>query len=99
MPRPRRRADLDPVGVGFALWITIGVVVALAVRMFYKVTGTEGWLTVTFGFFGAFIGGMLGTAAYVHHDPNPFRFGGLLGALMGAIFFTACYHFTQERGV
>ncbi|MEO5510006.1 MAG: hypothetical protein ABIV28_04240 [Longimicrobiales bacterium] len=85
--------------IGFAVWITIGVVIAVVMRMFYKVAGAESWLTFVFGFFGAFIGGMLGTAGYVHHDPNPFRFGGMLGALLGALFFTACYHFTEDKGV
>ncbi len=85
--------------IGFAVWIAIGVIIAIAMRMFYKVARTDAWLTFTFGFFGAFIGGMLGTAGYVHHDPNPFRFGGMTGALLGAILFTTCYHFTAEKGV
>ncbi len=85
--------------IGFAIWIAVGVVAAMAVRLFYRVPRTDAWLTFVFGFFGAFIGGMLGTSGYVHHDPNPFRFGGILGAALGALFFTAVYHFTSDKAV
>jgi hypothetical protein len=85
--------------IGFAIWTFIGLAIGMVMRMFYRVPTTDRWLSLTFGFFGAFIGGMLGTSGYVHHDPNPFRFGGMLGALLGATFFAACYHFTTDKGV
>lgn len=85
--------------IGFIVWIALGVIGAAIMRFFYRVEGTDAWLTFTFGFFGAFIGGMLGTSGYVHHDPNPFRFGGMLGAALGALLFTAMYHFTTDKAV
>jgi uncharacterized membrane protein YeaQ/YmgE (transglycosylase-associated protein family) len=67
--------------------------------MLYKGPATTQIVTLMFGVFGAFIGGMLGNAAYIHHDPNPLRFGGLLGAVMGATFFTFVYHFVAKKAV
>jgi uncharacterized membrane protein YeaQ/YmgE (transglycosylase-associated protein family) len=56
-------------------------------------------MTFTLGMFGAFIGGMLGTSAYIFHDPNPMRLGGMLGALIGASFFSFLYHFVARKAV
>ena len=83
--------------LGFITWTVAGLVLGYIVRTVYRVERTDLWLSLVFGFFGAFIGGMLGTAGYVHHDPNPFRFGGILGAVLGAILFTWIYHFTTEK--
>ncbi len=66
---------------GFLVWIAFGLVAPFLVRTLYRAEGTTGFLTFAFGIFGAFIGGMLGTSPYIFHDPNPLRFGGLLGAL------------------
>lgn len=85
--------------LGFITWIVIGVIAAGIMRFAYRVARTDAWLTFAFGFFGAFIGGMLGTSGYVHHDPNPFRFGGILGAVLGSLFFTAVYHFSSDKAV
>jgi uncharacterized membrane protein YeaQ/YmgE (transglycosylase-associated protein family) len=56
-------------------------------------------MTLTFGVFGAFIGGMLGNAAYVFHAPSPLRFGGLLGAALGAAGFPLIYHFIARKAL
>jgi uncharacterized membrane protein YeaQ/YmgE (transglycosylase-associated protein family) len=85
--------------LGFITWTVVGLVLGFMVRMVYKVEQTDLWLSLTFGFFGAFIGGMLGTSGYVHHDPNPFRFGGILGAALGATLFSAIYSFTTDKAV
>jgi uncharacterized membrane protein YeaQ/YmgE (transglycosylase-associated protein family) len=52
-----------------------------------------------FGIFGAFIGGMLGTSPYIFHDPTPLRFGSLLGAFLGAVFFSFLYHFIARKAI
>ena len=84
---------------GFLVWITFGLLAPFAVRMLYRGPGTTTFMTQTLGMFGAFIGGMLGTGAYIFHDPNPLRLGGLLGSLMGASFFSFLYHFVARKAV
>lgn len=85
--------------VGFLIWIVFGVVAGFIVARTYKAAGTEPWLTVVFGVFGAFVGGMLGTSAHVFHDATPLRVGGLIGAFAGAAFFTFLYHFVARKVV
>ncbi len=84
---------------GFMVWIAFGLVAPFLVRTLYRAEGTTGFLTFTFGMFGAFIGGMLGTSPYIFHDPNPLRIGGMLGALIGASFFSFLYHFMARHAV
>ncbi len=84
---------------GFLIWLAMGVVAAVLVRTAYRTAGTALLLTLAFGVLGAFIGGMLGTAAYIYHDPAPLRFGALLGAALGALFFPFLYHFMARRAV
>jgi uncharacterized membrane protein YeaQ/YmgE (transglycosylase-associated protein family) len=66
-------------------------------RMLYTSPDTVAALTVVFGVFGAFIGGMLGLSGYVHHDANPMRLGGLIGAIVGAVGFALIYHVVQRK--
>lgn len=84
---------------GFAVWIAIGLVAAIIARAGYRTPGTEAPITFAFGVFGAFIGGMLGTSAYIFHDPVPLRVGSLIGAVLGAVFFTLLYHFAARKVV
>lgn len=84
---------------GFIVWIVVAVVAGFVVRNFYRANGTTTGLTFTFAFFGTFIGGMLGTAAYIHHDPNPLRIGSMIGAIGGAFFFSFLYHFIARKAV
>ena len=84
--------------IGFAIWIVIGLVAGFLMRG-YRAAGTEAWLTVLFGVLGAFVGGMLGTSAHVFHDATPLRLGGILGALVGAIFFSFLYHFIARKAL
>lgn len=85
--------------VGFLIWVAFGVVVGLVVTRAYRAAATVPALTVIFGVFGAFIGGMLGTSPYIFHDPTPMRFGSLLGALLGAVFFSFLYHFIARKAI
>jgi uncharacterized membrane protein YeaQ/YmgE (transglycosylase-associated protein family) len=85
--------------VGFLVWLAVGVLAGFILTRTYKAAATEAWLTIVFGILGAFIGGMLGTAPYIFHDPTPLRFGSLLGALLGSIFFTFLYHFIARKAI
>lgn len=85
--------------VGFLVWIVFGVAAGVIMPRAQKAAATEAWLTVVFGIFGAFIGGMLGTSPYIFHDPTPLRIGSLIGALLGAIFFTFLYHFIARKAI
>lgn len=85
--------------VGFLVWAALGVVLGLIMPRAYKAAATEPLLTVVFGIFGAFIGGMLGTSPYIFHDPTPLRFGALLGAFLGSVFFTFLYHFIARKAL
>lgn len=84
---------------GLLVWVVLGVVGAIVARIIYRAEGVETWLTFTFAFFGAMIGGMLGTSPYIHHDPAPLRLGGLLGAALGATLFATMYHFIARKVV
>jgi uncharacterized membrane protein YeaQ/YmgE (transglycosylase-associated protein family) len=85
--------------MGFAVWIVIGVAAGLILNATYRGPQTTALMTVTFGVFGAFIGGMLGMSGYIFHAPLPLRFGGLLGATLGAVGFTFIYHFIARKAV
>jgi uncharacterized membrane protein YeaQ/YmgE (transglycosylase-associated protein family) len=85
--------------IGFVVWTTIGILAGLAVDLLYRGPTTTRALTLIFGFFGAFIGGMLAMSGYLFHDPAPLRPGGLLGAAAGAIGFTFLYHFIAKKVV
>ena len=84
---------------GLGVWWAIGLATGFAMRVVYRAEATTGVLSLLFGGFGAFIGGMLGTSPYIHHDPVPLRFGGLTGAVLGAILFTFLYHFTARKAI
>lgn len=85
--------------VGFLIWIVFGIVAGFIVKGAYRAAGTEPWLTIVFGVLGAFVGGMLGTAAHVFHDATPLRIGGLIGSAAGAVFFSFLYHFIARKAV
>jgi uncharacterized membrane protein YeaQ/YmgE (transglycosylase-associated protein family) len=85
--------------VGFLIWLALGVVAGLVTTRMYKAAATVPLLTVIFGVFGAFIGGMLGTSPYIFHDPTPVRVGALIGAVLGAAFFTFLYHFIARKAI
>lgn len=84
---------------GLAVWVVIGLAAGFLIKTAYRAPETTPLLTLVFGFFGALIGGMLGTSPYIHHDPTPLRFGGLLGATLGALFFSWLYHYTARKAI
>ena len=85
--------------VGFLVWLALGVIAGLIVPRVYRAAATVPLLTVVFGVFGAFIGGMLGTSPYIFHDPNPLRVGSLIGAFLGSVFFSTLYHFIARKAI
>jgi hypothetical protein len=84
---------------GLGVWVGIGLATGFAVRVLYRAEATDGIVTLTFGAFGALIGGMLGTSPYIHHNPVPLRFGGLLGALLGSLVATFIYHYAARKAI
>lgn len=84
---------------GFLIWLAFGLVGGALIRSLYRAPRTVTGLTFLFGIFGAFIGGMLGTSAYIFHNPVPTRPGGLIGAMAGALFFSFVYHFIDRKAV
>ncbi|HEX6133908.1 MAG TPA: hypothetical protein VFZ24_08090 [Longimicrobiales bacterium] len=85
--------------MGFAVWITLGVLAGFVMFFFYRGPQTTQLMSIVLSVFGAFIGGMLGMSPYMHHEPLPLRFGGLLGATMGAFGFALIYHFVAKKAV
>ncbi|MGH7502327.1 MAG: GlsB/YeaQ/YmgE family stress response membrane protein [Longimicrobiales bacterium] len=85
--------------IGFAVWLAIGLIGGIVSRVVYPATGIMPGLTIVFGVCGAFIGGMLGTSPYIHHDPLPLRLGGLIGATAGAFIFSWLHHFMARKAV
>ncbi len=85
--------------LGFVIWIVIGLIAATVMRAVYAAELTATWLTYMFGFFGAFVGGMLAAGGYVYHDPSPLRIGSLIGAVLGSFMFTGLYHLVARKGV
>jgi uncharacterized membrane protein YeaQ/YmgE (transglycosylase-associated protein family) len=84
---------------GFLIWLAFGVIAAFVMRAMLPSPETTTPVSFLLAIFGAFIGGMLGVSAYVYHDPFPTRFGGLLGALIGAFLFCWIYHFAARKAV
>lgn len=85
--------------MGFLIWLLLGIGAGLLVRVLYRGPTTTAFLTLFFGVAGAFIGGMLGTAPYVTHDPTPLRFGALLGAVLGALLFPFVYNLVARKAL
>ncbi len=85
--------------LGFVIWIIIGLIASTIMRAVYAAQFTATWLTYMFGFFGAFVGGMLAASGYVYHDPSPLRIGSIIGAVIGSFFFTGIYHLVARKGV
>lgn len=84
---------------GFLIWLAFGLLAATLIHNFFRSPGTTGVLTYVFGFFGSFIGGMLGMYPYIYHQPFPTRPGGLIGAMLGALVFSWMYHFVARKAV
>jgi uncharacterized membrane protein YeaQ/YmgE (transglycosylase-associated protein family) len=85
--------------LGFVVWTLIGLAAATVIRTVARGPETSTFINILFGLFGAFVGGMLGVSGYVFHNPSPMRFGGLLGAVIGAFFFTYLYQYMARKAV
>lgn len=85
--------------IGFLIWTALGIGAGLLVGAFYRGPTTTVFLSIFFGVAGAFIGGMLGVAPYVTHDPTPIRFGALVGAVLGALLFPFVYHLVARKAL
>ncbi len=83
--------------IGFVVWLAFGIGAAFLLRLVYRGPATSLGLGLFFAITGAFIGGMLGVAAYVTHDPSPLRLGGLLGAVLGGLLFVFLYHLIARK--
>lgn len=84
---------------GFLIWLALGVGAGLVLRITYHGPTTAPFLSIFFGVAGAFIGGMLGVAPYVTHDPTPLRFGAMVGAVLGALLFPFIYHLVARKAL
>lgn len=84
---------------GFLIWLAVGVIAGLLIRAVYRGPTTTAFLSLFFGVTGAFIGGMLGVAPYVTHDPTPWRTGALIGAVLGALLFPFIYHLVARKAL
>jgi uncharacterized membrane protein YeaQ/YmgE (transglycosylase-associated protein family) len=84
---------------GLGVWLAIGIAAGLAMRIVYRAAATDGIVTLTLAVFGAFIGGMLGTSPYIHHNAVPLRFGGLLGAVLGSLMAAFIYHYAARKAI
>ena len=84
---------------GLGVWLVIGIAMGLAVRVLYRAAATDGTITIVLAIFGAFIGGMLGTSPYIHHNAVPLRFGGLLGAVLGSLLSAFIYHYAARKAI
>lgn len=85
--------------IGLLIWLVVGIVAAVVLRVLYKGPTTTVALAQFFAICGAFVGGMLGVSPYVTHDPSPLRFGGLLGAVLGALLFSYAYNAVARKAL
>lgn len=84
---------------GLLIWVVLGLAGGFLLRAVYRGPTTTAFLGLFFGVSGALVGGMLGVAAYVTHDPNPLRIGGLIGAVVGALLFSYIYHAVAHKAL
>ena len=80
--------------IGVGVWIVMGVVIALVMRMVIKrPEETPGHVPVlvVLGAFGAVIGGMLGVGIFEFDEPLALSVGGMAGAATFAVFMSFIY--------
>lgn len=80
--------------IGIGIWIVLGVLVAMAVKMVVKQPEETSGHTAVLGALGAFaavIGGMLGVGIFSFDDPTALSLGGMAGALVFAALMSWIY--------
>lgn len=80
--------------IGIGIWIVLGVLVAMAVKVVVKRPEETSGHTVVLGALGAFaavIGGMLGVGIFSFDDPASLSLGGMAGALVFAALMSWIY--------
>lgn len=80
--------------IGVALWIVLGALIGLGMRMVVKrPEETSGHLVIlgVLGGFAALVGGMLGVGIFHLYDPRALSIGGMAGAIGLAVLFTWIY--------
>lgn len=80
--------------VGIGIWIVMGAVISLMMRILIKrPEETPGHVPVlvAIGVFGAVIGGMLGVGIFEFDDPIAWSTGGIAGAATFAAFMSFIY--------
>lgn len=80
--------------IGVGIWIVLGVLVAMAMKIVVKTPDETSGHTVVLGALGAFasvIGGMLGVGILSFDDPTALSPGGMAGALVFATLMSWVY--------
>ena len=83
--------------IGVAIWITMGAIVGLSMRVLVKLPDPQPghtFLLAVFGSFGAVIGGMLGVGYFQFQDPVAISPGGMAGALFLSALLTWTYRWS-----
>jgi hypothetical protein len=80
--------------IGIGIWIVLGALIALGMKVVIaRPEETEGHTVVlaALGAFAAVIGGMLGVGIGEFFDPKALSLGGMVGAVVFAVFFSWLY--------
>jgi hypothetical protein len=80
--------------IGIGVWIVLGVLVGLAVKVLVKrpeETPGHSSIIMALGAFAAVIGGMLGVGIFSFYQPSSLSIGGVGGALVFASLMTWIY--------
>jgi len=90
--------------MGFALGLLVWLGIAIAGFVVFRAVmgrrpNTVPWIAFMLTLFGTFVGGMLGVSGFIYNDPHPLRFGGLIGAVLGAALFSSVYYWAARKMV
>lgn len=80
--------------IGIGIWIVLGALVGLSMKVLVKQSGERPGhttLLAIFGAFGAVIGGMLGVGLFHFLDPRALSLGGFGGAIFLSALLTGIY--------
>lgn len=80
--------------IGIGVWIVMGGLIGLAMKIIIKrPETTPGHTTIlmVLGAFAAVVGGMLGVGIFAFEDPLALSLGGMAGATFLSVLFTFIY--------